>query len=77
MCVCVCVLPLDLRDYKISLSIQFINGWNEMYKVRITDILLQKHMVKVVANKDFGHSRKWILTYQICNAVVLDRLFQF
>ena len=31
---------------------------------------------KVVANKDFGHSRKWILTYQICNAVVLDHLFQ-
>ena len=32
---------------------------------------------KVVANKDFEHSRKWILTYEICNAVVLDHLFQF
>ena len=26
---------------------------------------------------DFGHSHKWILTYQICNVVVLDHLFQF
>ena len=32
---------------------------------------------KVAANKDFGHSQKWILTYQICNTVVLDHLFRF
>ena len=39
--------------------------------------LFSYDIFKVVANKDFGHSRKWILTYQICNAVVLDHLFQF
>ena len=33
--------------------------------------------LKVAVNKDFGHSQKWILTYQICNTVVLDHLFQF
>ena len=26
----------------------------------------------MVTNKDFGRPRKWILTDQICNAVVLD-----
>ena len=30
-------------------------------------------VIKVVANKDFGLSQKWNLTYQI---VVLDHLFQ-
>ena len=28
--VCVCVLPLDLRDYKISLSRQTFNGQNRV-----------------------------------------------
>ena len=32
----------------------------------------KEFQLKVAANKDFGHSRTWILTYQICNTVVLD-----
>ena len=28
VCVCVCVLPLDLRDYKILLSRQAFDGQN-------------------------------------------------
>ena len=28
----------------------------------------------MVANKNFGHPQKWILTCQICNLVVLDHL---
>ena len=40
-------------------------------------ILCTEFHIKVVANKDFGRPRKWILTYQICNAVVLDHMFLF
>ena len=34
VCVCICVLPLDLRDYKILLSRWAFNRWNGMWKIR-------------------------------------------
>ena len=42
----------------------------------MSKILVCYHL-KVFANKNFRHSQKLILTYQICNTVVLDHLFQF
>ena len=60
------------------------NGSGIILSFLLISILIQLYshyklcfLFKVVANKDFGRPRKWILTYQICNAVVLDHLFQF
>ena len=61
-----------------SLPVLLICQDNGFGYIIIFIIITAKPLIfKVVANKDFGHSRKWILTYQICNAVVLDHLFQF
>ena len=53
------------------------NPMNHSWERIKSKIVQGTDFIKVVANKDFGPPRKWILTYQICNVIVLDHLFQF